>query len=142
MPGLRQLKRRLPLSEQARDRPARIVAWLLVAVIVVCVVILIVALAERGVSLPRSTHPPTTQTRPRVIYKNCTEAHKDGRWNIPADDPAYRPALDKDHDGIACASAPGDEPVGRPGCGEPSQLTLAAPTPFNALHARCVGAPG
>ncbi|MGH3521589.1 MAG: excalibur calcium-binding domain-containing protein, partial [Mycobacterium sp.] len=22
-------------------------------------------------------------------YKNCTEAHKDGRYNIPRDDPAY-----------------------------------------------------
>lgn len=105
MPGLRELKRRLALSEQARNRLARIVAWLLIAVIVVCVVIVIVARARQGVSLPRSTnHPSTTPSRPGVFYKNCNEAHKDGRWNIPADDPAYRPALDKDHDGIACAS--------------------------------------
>ncbi|GAB3016512.1 excalibur calcium-binding domain-containing protein [Mycobacterium bourgelatii] len=35
-------------------------------------------------------------------YKNCTEAHKDGRYNIPKDDPAYAPKLDRDKDGIAC----------------------------------------
>lgn len=37
-------------------------------------------------------------------YKNCTEAHQDGRYNIPRDDPAYRPPLDRDGDGIACES--------------------------------------
>lgn len=106
MPSLCQLKRRLALSEKARDRLARVIAWILIAIILACVVIVIVALARRGVSLPRSrsTHPTTIPSRPAVYYKNCAEAHKDGRWNIPADDPAYRPALDKDHDGIACAS--------------------------------------
>ncbi|WP_306062527.1 excalibur calcium-binding domain-containing protein [Mycobacterium colombiense] len=98
----------MTLSAQARERLARVVAWLLIVVIVVCVVLVIVALAKRGVSIPRSTYPTThfktTPSRPGVYYKNCAEAHKDGRWNIPADDPAYRPALDKDHDGIACAS--------------------------------------
>lgn len=103
--------RRLALSETARDRLARVVAWSLIAVIVVCVVIVIVALAKRGASLPRTpgspyptTHFTPAPTQPRVFYKNCAEAHKDGRWNIPADDPAYRPGLDKDHDGIACSS--------------------------------------
>ncbi|MGN6334494.1 excalibur calcium-binding domain-containing protein [Mycobacterium sp.] len=69
------------------------------------------ALAKRGASLPRTpgspyptTHFTPAPTQPRVFYKNCAEAHKDGRWNIPADDPAYRPGLDKDHDGIACSS--------------------------------------
>lgn len=104
----RQLKQRLTLSARARVRLARVIAWILIAVIVVCVVLVIVALAKRGVSLPRppypTTHFTTTPSHPRVFYKNCAEAHKDGRWNIPADDPAYRPALDKDHDGIACAS--------------------------------------
>lgn len=108
MTRARQLMRRLTLSEKARDRLAKVVVWILIAIIVVCVVIVIVALAKRGVSMPRSTYPTThfktTPTQPRVFYKNCAEAHKDGRWNIPADDPAYRPALDKDHDGIACAS--------------------------------------
>jgi hypothetical protein len=34
-------------------------------------------------------------------YKNCTEAHNDGRDNIPRGDPAYQP---RDNDGIACES--------------------------------------
>ncbi len=75
--------RRLALSETARDRLACIVAWLLIAVIVVCVVIVVLALARRGVSIPRSpypsTHFATTPSRPRIFYKNCDEAHKDGR---------------------------------------------------------------
>ena len=37
-------------------------------------------------------------------YKNCDEAHADRRSDIPEGDPAYRPALDKNHDGIACES--------------------------------------
>ncbi|MGH3563076.1 MAG: excalibur calcium-binding domain-containing protein [Mycobacterium sp.] len=39
-------------------------------------------------------------------YKNCTEAHKDGRYNIPRDDPAYASKLDRDGDGIACEPKP------------------------------------
>lgn len=108
MPSLRQLARRLILSEKARDRLARIAAWLLMAIIVVCLVIVIVALAKGLPPLTRSpyptTHFSTTPTRPGVYYKNCDEAHKDGRWNIPADDPAYRPGLDGDHNGVACES--------------------------------------
>jgi hypothetical protein len=45
--------------------------------------------------------PPS---RPAVYYKNCAEAHADGRWNIPEGDPAYRRELDNNHDGIACES--------------------------------------
>lgn len=108
MPRLRHLLRRLTLSETARDRVAHIVAGLLIAVIVVCVVIVVVALAKRGVSTPRPPYPTNhftpTPSRPGIYHKNCAEAHKDGRWNIPADDPAYRPAPDKDHDGVACES--------------------------------------
>ncbi|WP_082951698.1 excalibur calcium-binding domain-containing protein [Mycobacterium sp. 852002-51057_SCH5723018] len=37
-------------------------------------------------------------------YANCTEAHKDGRYNIPRGDPAYQQKLDRDNDGIACES--------------------------------------
>lgn len=35
-------------------------------------------------------------------YANCTEAHQDGRWNIPQSDPDYWAAGDRDNDGIAC----------------------------------------
>ncbi len=35
-------------------------------------------------------------------YRNCSEAHADGRYNIPSSDPAYRPQLDRDGDGLAC----------------------------------------
>lgn len=37
-------------------------------------------------------------------YANCTEAHDDGRWDIPQDDPAYWDGGDRDNDGFACDS--------------------------------------
>jgi hypothetical protein len=37
-------------------------------------------------------------------YRNCTEAHQDGRWDIPVGDPDYWPAGDRDNDGLACES--------------------------------------
>lgn len=37
-------------------------------------------------------------------YRNCTEAHQDGRYDIPQGDPDYWPAGDRDNDGIACES--------------------------------------
>lgn len=43
---------------------------------------------------------PTAPAEPP--YKSCTEAHKDGRYNIPRGDPAYQQKLDRDNDGIAC----------------------------------------
>lgn len=39
-------------------------------------------------------------------YKNCSEAHADGRYNIPQDDDAYRSKLDRDGDGLACEPKP------------------------------------
>lgn len=33
---------------------------------------------------------------------NCLEFFAEGRANIPSDDPAYTPKLDRDGDGIAC----------------------------------------
>lgn len=35
-------------------------------------------------------------------FANCAQARAHGRHDIPATDPAYRPHLDRDHDGIAC----------------------------------------
>ena len=37
-------------------------------------------------------------------YRNCKAAAADGRYDIPSNDPAYGPWLDKDNDGIGCES--------------------------------------
>lgn len=37
-------------------------------------------------------------------YANRTEAHQDGRRDIPIGDPDYWVKGDRDHDGIACES--------------------------------------
>lgn len=60
-------------------------------------VVLAAAAAAVGVGL---TVAPVAVAGPP--YKNCKEAHADGRYNIPRDDPAYRSKLDRDGDGIAC----------------------------------------
>lgn len=39
-------------------------------------------------------------------YRNCSEAHADGRYNIPRDDPAYSSKLDREGDGLACEPKP------------------------------------
>jgi hypothetical protein len=41
---------------------------------------------------------------------DCAEAHKDGRWNIPADDPAY-PASTDEHVGPGRAVGTGQRGV-------------------------------
>lgn len=51
---------------------------------------------------PPSTPSPVYQAPPSVYYRNCSQAHADGRYDIPVGDPAYRPGLDRDHDGYAC----------------------------------------
>jgi hypothetical protein len=48
------------------------------------------------------TAAPAAQAGPP--YANCTQAHQDGRYNIPRGDPAYQQKLDRDNDGIACES--------------------------------------
>jgi Excalibur calcium-binding domain len=35
-------------------------------------------------------------------YPNCKAAAADDRYDIPSDDPAYDPWLDRDQDGIGC----------------------------------------
>lgn len=37
-------------------------------------------------------------------YRNCTEAHQDGRYDIPQGDPDYWSGGDRDGDGVACES--------------------------------------
>ena len=46
-----------------------------------------------------STPAPQSNLRP---FKNCTEARKAGRVNIPASDPQYGLWLDRDKDGYGC----------------------------------------
>jgi hypothetical protein len=43
---------------------------------------------------------PTAMADPP--YQDCNEARADGRSSIPNTDPAYRPELDFDGDGLAC----------------------------------------
>lgn len=62
--------------------------------------VLLVATAAAGIiSGATVTAPVASASGP---YRNCTEAHRDGRYNIPKGDPDYRPKLDRDNDGIAC----------------------------------------
>ncbi len=51
---------------------------------------------------PRTSQTPQTAARTGPPYSDCDAAHADGRYNIPGGDAAYRPALDRDGDGIAC----------------------------------------
>ncbi|MDT5019420.1 MAG: hypothetical protein QOD39_5580 [Mycobacterium sp.] len=37
-------------------------------------------------------------------YPNSKTAAKDGRHDIPSNDPAYGPWLDRDNDGVGCES--------------------------------------
>lgn len=56
---------------------------------------------------PRPTHEPSPTYDPPgrdYPYNSCAEARADGRHDIPSNDPAYNPKLDRDHDGIACES--------------------------------------
>ncbi|GAA4641036.1 hypothetical protein GCM10023114_58210 [Mycolicibacterium sediminis] len=45
--------------------------------------------------------PVASAERP---YKNCTEAHDDGAYDIPESSDAYWDGGDRDGDGIACES--------------------------------------
>lgn len=97
-------------SETARDKLAKILAAILIAIIVVCMIVVVWTVIQDGAI---STRPGTTRTpaptvtmpnRPSVYYRTCAEAHAAGRYDIPEGDPAYRPGLDKDHNGVACES--------------------------------------
>lgn len=48
--------------------------------------------------------PPAPQGAPMsdVYFRNCSEARAAGYANIRQGEPGYRPALDRDRDGIAC----------------------------------------
>ncbi|MGW5050584.1 excalibur calcium-binding domain-containing protein [Actinokineospora sp. NPDC004072] len=46
--------------------------------------------------------PPGAKTNPQPYYRNCTAARASGNTPIPKGTPGYRPALDRDHNGLAC----------------------------------------
>ena len=50
---------------------------------------------------PTQSSTPASQSNLRP-FKNCKEARKAGRVNIPASDPQYGPWLDRDKDGYGC----------------------------------------
>jgi hypothetical protein len=62
-------------------------------------VLLMAAVTAVGLSVALA--PLASAQRP---YKNCTEAHKDGRYDIPQGDDAYWSGGDRDGDGVACES--------------------------------------
>lgn len=111
--------RRSALSEETRNKLANVVAAVLVAIIVICVIVVVWTLIQDGAISPRpglrTTTAPTATipNRPSVYYRNCAAAHAAGRWDIPEGDPAYRPGLDKDHNGIACESRRSSRLAGR-----------------------------
>lgn len=49
---------------------------------------------------------------PEPYYENCTAARAAGAEDIPRGGPGYRPALDRDNDGIACESGGGNGSTG------------------------------
>jgi Excalibur calcium-binding domain len=50
--------------------------------------------------------PVASAYEPGPVYRNCTEAHNAGVYNIPKGDPAYWPDGDRDGDGFACEPKP------------------------------------
>lgn len=46
--------------------------------------------------------PPAERPQGDVRFRNCREARAAGRENIRRGQPGYRPALDRDNDGVAC----------------------------------------
>lgn len=61
---------------------------------------LLVAAATTGIITGAVTTAPLASAS--GPYRNCTEAHRDGRYNIPTGDPDYWSGGDRDNDGLAC----------------------------------------
>jgi len=53
--------------------------------------------------LPTSTILPTTEPTV-VVYPNCAAVRAAGKAPLPRGNPGYSRTLDRNHDGIACAS--------------------------------------
>lgn len=66
------------------------------------------------------------------FYKNCTDLNAVYPYGVKIGHPAYRPGLDRDHDGVACEQ-PGKEGQATPGPSKspsptPSQSATASPS--------------
>lgn len=60
------------------------------AVCALAVALLLIGLQAYGLS------------KPSGVYTNCTELRDQGHYNIPFTSPLYRPALDRNHNKVAC----------------------------------------
>jgi len=58
--------------------------------------------AEQAVDGPTPQTPAPKKQPERAYYSNCTEAREAGVAPLHVGDPGYRPALDRDKDGVAC----------------------------------------
>ena len=58
--------------------------------------------AEQAVDGPAPQTPAPKKQPERAYYSNCTEAREAGVAPMHVGDPGYRPALDRDKDGVAC----------------------------------------
>jgi endonuclease G len=62
-----------------------------------------IASAPTAIAAPTTTSPsPAPTTGSNVYYPNCKVACQAGAAPIYRGQPGYRPALDRDNDGIAC----------------------------------------
>ncbi|MGA8332264.1 MAG: excalibur calcium-binding domain-containing protein [Mycobacterium sp.] len=68
-----------------------------------------IAAACLAVPVARQTIPAPSAASAAIDppYPDCNAAHADGRYSIPSSDPAYRPDLDLDKDGLACEPSKG-----------------------------------
>lgn len=51
---------------------------------------------------PQASRPPAGRSSDTTYFRNCSEARAAGGVNIRRGEPGYRPALDRDNDGVAC----------------------------------------
>ncbi|MGA9490099.1 MAG: excalibur calcium-binding domain-containing protein [Mycobacterium sp.] len=71
---------------------------------------LVIATAWLSVPLARQAIPAPSATSATLAdppYQDCNAARADGRYSIPYYDPAYRPDLDPDGNGLACEPSRG-----------------------------------
>jgi hypothetical protein len=57
---------------------------------------------SREPPLAREQARPARPAQGGVYFANCSAARAAGRENIRRGEPGYRPALDRDNDGVAC----------------------------------------